>query len=405
MRIRVTLASLLGSAFLSTVAAAAPFIFSTDGPDGRMGMASRPGLGGKPEIEAADDFVLGAQTQINIATFTGLILNGATIGAVDVEIYRVFPGDSTNPPSGKVPTRVNSPSSDVAFDSRGTLASNLTFSTMVLNNNFTVANVVQNGINPIPNQTTGGEGPTLGQEVQFTVNFTTPLILGADHYFFVPQVQVTGGEFYWLSSAKPIVAPGTPFAPDLQAWIRNSNLDPDWLRVGTDIVGGTTPPTFNGTFSLNGETPPPGNGGGGSVPLPVAAVAGFDHPAGCHGHREIPPSGTRASLILTAAPSSTSGLNLSFARVDAMMGPAPSSSHRQPRSRTWPEASSAGPPARRRSRIARVPFTRWLIGWPAYGGYASAHLPLIRVCFNGDSDGQTKIQVQVCNGAGGRAGD
>ena len=275
MRIRVTLASLLGSAFLSTVAAAAPFIFSTDGPDGRMGMASRPGLGGKPEIEAADDFVLGAQTQINIATFTGLILNGATIGAVDVEIYRVFPGDSTNPPSGKVPTRVNSPSSDVAFDSRGTLASNLTFSTMVLNNNFTVANVVQNGINPIPNQTTGGEGPTLGQEVQFTVNFTTPFILGADHYFFIPQVQVSGGEFYWLSSAKPIVAPGTPFSPDLQAWIRNDKLAPDWLRVGTDIVGGTTPPTFNGTFSLSGETPPPGNGGGGSVPLPVALWPGL----------------------------------------------------------------------------------------------------------------------------------
>lgn len=260
-------------------------------------MASRPGLGGKPEIEAADDFVLGAQTQINSATFTGLILNGATIGAVDVEIYRVFPGDSTNPPSGKVPTRVNSPS-DVAFDSRGTLASNLTFSTTVLNNNFTVANVVQNGINPIPNQTTGGEGPTFGQEVQFTVNFTTPFILGADHYFFIPQVQVSGGEFYWLSSAKPIAAPGTPFSPDLQAWIRNSKLDPDWLRVGTDIVGGTTPPTFNGTFSLNGETPPPGNGNGGSVPLAGGAVAGFDHAAGCRGGNRKNPQSNASGLYL-----------------------------------------------------------------------------------------------------------
>ena len=111
--------------------------------------------------------------------------------------------------------------------------------------------------------------------MQFTVTFTTPFILGADHYFFIPQVQVSGGEFYWLSSAKPIVAPGTPFAPDLQAWIRNENLAPDWLRVGTDIVGGTTPPTFNGTFSLSGETPPPGNGGGGSVPLPVALWPGL----------------------------------------------------------------------------------------------------------------------------------
>jgi hypothetical protein len=37
-------------------------------------------------------------------------------------------------------------------------------------------------------------------------------------------------------------------------WIRNADLDPDWLRVGTDIVGGSPPPTFNGTFSLWGET-------------------------------------------------------------------------------------------------------------------------------------------------------
>jgi PEP-CTERM motif len=29
-------------------------------------------------------------------------------------------------------------------------------------------------------------------------------------------------------------------------------LDPDWLRVGTDIVGGSTPPTFNLAFSLSG---------------------------------------------------------------------------------------------------------------------------------------------------------
>lgn len=29
---------------------------------------------------------------------------------------------------------------------------------------------------------------------------------------------------------------------------------PDWLRVGTDIVGGATPPTFNAAFSLSGAT-------------------------------------------------------------------------------------------------------------------------------------------------------
>ena len=37
----------------------------------------------------------------------------------------------------------------------------------------------------------------------------------------------------------------------LQARIRNSDLAPDWLRIGTDILNNTTPPpTFNMTFSL-----------------------------------------------------------------------------------------------------------------------------------------------------------
>jgi len=43
---------------------------------------------------------------------------------------------------------------------------------------------------------------------------------------------------------------------DLQAWTRDDALDPDWLRVGMDIVGGTTPPTFNMAFSLDGTVVP-----------------------------------------------------------------------------------------------------------------------------------------------------
>ena len=31
---------------------------------------------------------------------------------------------------------------------------------------------------------------------------------------------------------------------------------PDWLRVGTDIVGGSPFPTFNAAFSLNGTVVP-----------------------------------------------------------------------------------------------------------------------------------------------------
>jgi len=33
-------------------------------------------------------------------------------------------------------------------------------------------------------------------------------------------------------------------------------LEPDWLRVGTDIVGGTPAPTFNAAFSVTGFTVP-----------------------------------------------------------------------------------------------------------------------------------------------------
>jgi hypothetical protein len=110
-------------------------------------------------------------------------------------------------------------------------------------------------------QTTGGNGQLTGQEVQFNVTFTNPFDLPADHYFFVPQVQVNdGGEFYWLSASRPITGAGTtPFpagVTDLQAWTRDAMLDPDWLRVGTDIVGGTVPPTFNTAFELEGTAAP-----------------------------------------------------------------------------------------------------------------------------------------------------
>jgi hypothetical protein len=222
-----------------------------------MAMASRPGLAGKLEIEAADDFAIASPVQINSATFTGLVTGGGTIGDVVVELYHIFPLDSDGVRTPNVLTRVNSPS-DVEFDSRKLDDGSLSVTTQVLATTFTATNSVLNGINKFPNQTTQGEGMQTGMEVQFTVNFATPFKLSAaEHDFFVPQVQVTGGEFFWLSSARP--TQGTPFPPgitDLQAWIRNGNLDPDWSRVGTDIVGGTTPPTFNGTFTLSGVAVP-----------------------------------------------------------------------------------------------------------------------------------------------------
>jgi hypothetical protein len=264
-RVAMTASSLLAFVVLCcpSAAGAAAFSFSTGNPDGKMAMASRPDSSGKPEIEAADDFVLSAQTAITHATFTGLLPTSGSVQAVDLEIYRVFPLDSNTSRTPRVPTRVNSPS-DVDFQSRSSGSNDLKWSKSVLAGSFTAANSVLTGIHPAPGQTTGGDGKVTGQEVVFSVTLTNPFELPAGHYFFVPQVQVSGptsSNFYWLSAPKPIVSPGTPFpagSTDLQAWIRNSALEPDWLRVGTDIVGGVPAPTFNAAFSLNNAALPIG---------------------------------------------------------------------------------------------------------------------------------------------------
>ena len=251
------LVSAIATVFLiAGTADATPFSFSTNGPDGRMATASRPENGSQFEIESADDFIAPTAVRINSATFTGLIPSGASVQNVVIEIYRVFPNDSTLPPSGHVPTRNNSPS-DVAFDSRDAQSNTLTFTTKVLASTFLVSNsVTPGGIHASPLQHTGGNGSQSGQEVEFDVTFATPFLLPGDHYFFIPQVQLDSGDFLWLSAPRPIVAPGTPINPDLQSWTRDAFLDPDWLRVGTDIVGGDTPPTFNAVFSLEGERVP-----------------------------------------------------------------------------------------------------------------------------------------------------
>jgi hypothetical protein len=246
--------------------ASAATLFSTGNPDGLMGTASRPSTPGKIEIESADDFAINlpSPTRIDGATFTGILNNGATIANITqvvVELYRIFPLDSNTVRLPIVPTRANSPS-DVEFDSRDSGASGaggLSFTTTILNggNAFSVNNSVINV--PTAPPFTGGNGQQQGTEVQFNVTFSTPFnLVAGEHDFFVPQVALSGAnqDFLWLSAPRPIVAPGTPFPAgitDLQSWIRNANLDPDWLRIGTDI---TLSGPFNGTFSLIGAAVP-----------------------------------------------------------------------------------------------------------------------------------------------------
>src|SRR5438094_4540048 len=221
-------------------ASASSFSFSTGAPDGLIGTLSRPASAGLVQTETADDFVLNECVLINQATFTGLLPLGAPLSSIDrveVEIYHVFPVDSDTNRTPAVVTRTNSPS-DVEIDdaTRDTLDGSLSANAIVVNPIFSVLNSVVNNINKSPNQFTGGEGPVTGTEVTITVTFDPPILLPADHYFFRPEAGLSSGNFLWLSAPKPIGASGTPFTPDLQSWIRNDHLDPDWLRIGTDIT-------------------------------------------------------------------------------------------------------------------------------------------------------------------------
>jgi hypothetical protein len=251
----------------------AAFLFSTGLPDGRVATITEPASAhnSQVEYESADDFALTTETVIQHASFTGLLTGGATpkdVSNLVVEIYRVFPDDSdvgrtSGPPTfstDKVPTRVNSPS-DVELEGRDSAGYELNFHSRILSTSFTALNSVSSA-NKI-SVGSQGNGPVTGEEVEFDVAFKAPLDLPAGHYFFVPQVGLSdqapaGADFLWLSAPRPIVPPGTPFpagVTDLQSWMRDDpSLAPDWLRIGTDIIGDTT---FNASFSLSGHTVSP----------------------------------------------------------------------------------------------------------------------------------------------------
>jgi hypothetical protein len=112
-------ATLSSAVALTTPIWADSFTFSTGSADARLATLSQPASPSKLETETADDFILTETTSIRRATITGLIPLGAplsSINSVEIEVYRVFPNDSINPPSGNVPTRMNSPA-DVEVDS------------------------------------------------------------------------------------------------------------------------------------------------------------------------------------------------------------------------------------------------------------------------------------------------
>jgi hypothetical protein len=157
---------------------------------------------------------------------------------------------------------------------------------------FTVQNTVINGIAPAAH----GEGPASGEQVEIDITFNAPIFLPAGHYFFRPEVQLSNGNFFFLSAPRPITS-GTSFpagTTDLQAWIRNANLAPDWLRIGADIIGGGN--AFNMTFSLTGNT------------IPDAGTPGQ---ANCHGQ-------TISAMAQEFTGIEASASTLGYASVDAL---------------------------------------------------------------------------------------
>jgi hypothetical protein len=84
-----------------TPATAQSFSFGTGSPDGKIATLSRTASAGKLETETADDFVTTRRTEITSATFTGLLVGVATadVSDVEIELYHVFPIDSTFPPA------------------------------------------------------------------------------------------------------------------------------------------------------------------------------------------------------------------------------------------------------------------------------------------------------------------
>jgi len=274
----VSVLSLVGALIFTarpSYGATTEFQFSTGAPDGVIATATRPPSAGKVETETADDFVITQQTQLTSATFTGLVVGTGSLSfpRVTVDIYRVFPNESDTTRTINVPTRANSPG-DVELVGRDTASNDMSFTVTDLGT-FSASNSVLNGISGLPTPQTGGEGAVTGTQVRVDVTFTTPLDLAPDHYFFRPEVEAAdaAGEFYWLSAAKPITGTGTtPFTPDLQTWIRNEGLAPDWVRIGTDVVGapagGGTAPAFNASFTLTDVQTQ-------AIPLPGALIPGM----------------------------------------------------------------------------------------------------------------------------------
>src|SRR4029453_3529626 len=103
----------------------------------------------KLETQTGDDFIITETTSIRRATITGLIPLGTPLSSihnVEIEVCRVFPKDSIDPPSRNVPSRKHPPGErGVDSATRDGSLGTITFSTGVLSQSFSVLNTVVTG--------------------------------------------------------------------------------------------------------------------------------------------------------------------------------------------------------------------------------------------------------------------
>ena len=192
----------------------AVYSFSTGDPDGLIATAARPES--RPENSRSNRPMTSCSpntTSITSATFTGLVPAGSSATGVVVEIYRVFPTDSDVGAHQRAANVLDGPGAHAGqfalrYRARRARHRERPISRpRSLDPSFTANNSVTAGRYPSQTEPTPPAATvrSRARKCSSTVNFATPFVLPADHYFFVPQVELgRTATFFWLSAPKPV---------------------------------------------------------------------------------------------------------------------------------------------------------------------------------------------------------
>ena len=208
------------------------FSFTTSTPDGRIGSRSTAGHGRRPRDRSGRRL----HSRGRHAADRRQLLWTAASRRVSIrrrvrasrDLPRV-PENSTAPAERcRADTRELAVGRRVRH-SRGSGDGSLSYATSIVNPNFTVANSIVNGINPVPLQTTNGEGPVRGQEalIPLRSSFSLP-----PDYYFVVSASPADQRYVPLAVRSGTGALHGGF-PGLDSQRQSGS---NWLRAGTDIV-------------------------------------------------------------------------------------------------------------------------------------------------------------------------